>query len=98
MAGLWGCRKVRKNLDGTEMPVVDGEWHRVLYVNGIWLAHGLDALICRSDERVVSWYMARSETSGAWSALMGSIPASRCGSRATRGGAASEQTSSRVAP
>lgn len=37
----------------SEMPVVDGEWHRVLYVDGIWLAHGLDALICRSDECVV---------------------------------------------
>lgn len=47
------------------MSVVDGEWHRVLYVDGIWLSRGLDALICRSDERVVSWYMARSETSGA---------------------------------
>ena len=45
------------------MPVADGEWHRVLYVDGIWLARDLVVLICRSDERVVSWYMARSETS-----------------------------------
>lgn len=42
------------------MPVADGEWHRVLYVDGIWLARDLVVLICRSDERVVSWYMARS--------------------------------------
>ena len=58
------------------MPVADGEWHRVLYVDGIWLARDLVVLICRSDERVVSWYMARSKTSRAWSALMGPIPAS----------------------
>lgn len=57
------------------MPVPDGEWHRVLYVDGIWLARDLVVLICRSDERVVSWYMARSETSRARSALMGPIPA-----------------------
>ena len=47
----------------------------MLYVDGIWLARDLAVLICRSDERVVSWYMARSETSRAWSALMGPIPA-----------------------
>lgn len=57
------------------MPVADGEWHRVLYVDGIWLARDLVVLICRSDERVVFWYMARSETSRARSALMGPIPA-----------------------
>lgn len=57
------------------MPVADGEWHRVLYVDGIWLARDLVVLICRSDEHVVSWYMARSETSRAWSALMDPIPA-----------------------
>lgn len=37
------------------MPVADGEWHRVLCVDGIWLARDLVVLICRSDERVVSW-------------------------------------------
>ena len=57
------------------MPVPDGERHRVLYVDGIWLDRGLVVLICRSDERVVSWYMAQSETSRAWSALMEPIPA-----------------------
>ena len=57
------------------MPVPDGELHRVLYVDGIWVARDLVVLICRSGERVVSWYMARSENSRAWSALMSSIPA-----------------------
>lgn len=53
------------------MPVPDGELHRVLYVDGIWVARDLVVLICCSGERVVSWYMARSENSRAWSALMG---------------------------
>lgn len=57
------------------MPVPDGELHRVLYVDGIWVARDLVVLICCSGERVVSWYMARSENSGAWSALMSPIPA-----------------------
>ena len=57
------------------MPVPDGEVHRVLFVDGIWLAERLVVLICCSDERVVSWYMAESENSRAWSALMEPIPA-----------------------
>lgn len=58
------------------MPVPDGELHRVLHVDGIWVARDLVVLICCSGERVVSWYMARSENSRAWSALMapGSAP------------------------
>ena len=57
------------------MPVPDGERHRVPCVDGIWLARDLIVLICRSDERVVSRCMARSETSRARSALMDPIPA-----------------------
>lgn len=57
------------------MPVPDGELHRVLHVDGIWVARDLAVLICRSGERAVSWYMARSENPGAWSALMSPIPA-----------------------
>lgn len=57
------------------MPVPDGELHRVLHVDGIWVARDLVVLICCSGERVVSWYMARSENSRAWSALMPPIPA-----------------------
>lgn len=45
------------------MPVPDGELHRVLYVDGIWVARDLVVLICCSGERVVSWYMARSDVS-----------------------------------
>lgn len=57
------------------MPVPDGEWHRVLYVDGIWLAERLVLLICCSRERVASWYMAESESARAWSALMAPVPA-----------------------
>ena len=57
------------------MPVPDGELHRVLFVDGIWLAERLVVPICCSGERVVSWYMAESENSRAWSALMEPIPA-----------------------
>ena len=57
------------------MPVPDGELHRVFHVDGIWVARDLVVLICCSGERVVSWYMARSENSRAWSALMAPIPA-----------------------
>ena len=57
------------------MPIPDGEWHRVPCVDGIWLAGRLVVLICCSDERVVSWYMAESESARAWSALMAPAPA-----------------------
>ena len=57
------------------MPVPDGEFRRVLFVDGIWLAERLVVLICCSEDRVVSWYMAQSENSRAWSALMEPIPA-----------------------
>ena len=43
--------------------------------DGCWVARDLVVLICCSGERVVSWYMARSENSRAWSALMSPIPA-----------------------
>ena len=41
------------------MPVPDGEFHRVLFVDGIWLAERLVVPICCSEDRVVSWYMAQ---------------------------------------
>ena len=43
------------------MPAPDGELHRVLYVDGIWVARELVVLICCSGERAVSWCMARPE-------------------------------------
>ena len=57
------------------MPEPTGEVHRVLFVDGIWLARDLVVLIAYDGEHVVSWYMAQAETSRAWEALMAPIPA-----------------------
>lgn len=57
------------------MPEPTGETHRVLFVDGIWLARDLVVLIAHDGEHVVSWYMAQAETSRVWEALMAPIPA-----------------------
>ena len=57
------------------MPPQTGELHRVVYVDGIYLARDLVVLIASTDEHVLSWYMARAETARAWEALMAPIPA-----------------------
>ena len=56
------------------MPEPTGEWHRVVHVDGIHLARDLVVLIAFADSVVVSWYMARRETSRAWSALVAPVP------------------------
>jgi ribosomal protein S27AE len=55
------------------IPEPDGEIHRVVYVDGIYLARDVVVLIARSDEYVLSWYLARSETSRAYEALIAGI-------------------------
>lgn len=55
------------------MPPATGEVCRVVYVDGIYLARDLVVLIACNDEHVLSWYLARSETSRAWEALMEGI-------------------------
>ncbi len=55
------------------MPDVVDEMHRVIYVDGIYLARNLVILIACSDEYVLSWYMARAETKRAWKALLSRI-------------------------
>lgn len=57
------------------MPDATGEVHRVIYVDGIHLARDLVVLIATADEHVLAWYMAQSETSRAWEALLAPIPA-----------------------
>ena len=52
------------------MPEPTGEVHRALFVDGIWLARDLVVLIAHDGRFVVSWYMARSESSRAWEALI----------------------------
>ena len=55
------------------IPPDDGEVHRVVYVDGIYLARDLVVLVACTDEHVVGWHMARGESSRAWEALMGKI-------------------------
>jgi len=63
-------RKVLRFWSIWPMPPVTGEAYRVVYVDGIYLARNIVVLIARSDRYVLSWYLARSENSGAWAALM----------------------------
>ncbi len=49
------------------------EIHRVIFVDGIYIAHDAVVLIARSEEHVLSWYLARSETSRAYRALLSNI-------------------------
>lgn len=53
-------------------PVVD-EVHHVVFVDGIYLSHTLVVLIAYTKEHVLGWYVARGETTSAWSALFSRI-------------------------
>lgn len=53
-------------------PVVD-EIHRVIYVDGIYLARNVVILIACTDDHVLGWYLARSENSRSWAALLSRI-------------------------
>lgn len=55
------------------MPEETGEVHRVVYVDGIYLARDVVVLVARSDDFVLAWYLARSENSRAWGALLSRI-------------------------
>ena len=55
------------------LPDVVDEIHRVIYVDGLYLSRNVVILIAASDDYVLSWYLARSENSHAWEALL-----SRC--------------------
>ena len=52
------------------LPPVTGEVCRVVFVDGIYLARNVVVLIASTEEHVIGWYMARSESSRSWSALM----------------------------
>lgn len=55
------------------MPDVVDEVHRVIYVDGIWLEKDVVILIACSDSYVLSWYLARAETTQSWSNLLSRI-------------------------
>ena len=48
------------------MPEATGEAHKVVYVDGIYLARNVCVLIACSDEHVLAWYLCRAETARAW--------------------------------
>jgi hypothetical protein len=52
---------------------VTGEVYRVVFVDGIYLAKNVVILIASTEAYVIGWYMARSENSRAWRALMAPI-------------------------
>lgn len=53
---------------------ITGEVHHVVFVDGIYLARNVVVLIACTQEHVIGWYLARSENSRSWAALMGKIP------------------------
>ncbi len=55
------------------MPSFVDEVHRVIYVDGIHLGRNAVILIACSRDYVLSWYLAKSENSAAWEALMRTI-------------------------
>lgn len=57
------------------MPPKIEERHRVVYLDGIYLARKLCVLIACTDEHVIGWHLCRSENSGAWGALISRIAA-----------------------
>lgn len=55
------------------MPDVVDEVHSVVYVDGIYIDRDLCVLIACSDDHVLSWHLARGETTLAWRALLRTI-------------------------
>lgn len=63
-------RKTSRFWEMWPMPPVVEERHRVVYVDGIYLTRKIVVLIACTDEHVLGWYLARSENSKAYRALM----------------------------
>lgn len=67
-------RKCAKFREVWPMPQPTGEVHRVVFANGIHIARNVVVPIASTEEHVIGWYLARSESSRAWSALMSPVP------------------------
>lgn len=67
-------RRTREFWSVWPMPPITGEIHRVVYADGIYVERDLVVLIASTDKYVLSWYMAKSETSRSWEALLAPIP------------------------
>lgn len=55
------------------MPEVVDEAHRVAFVDGIWVARDAVVLIACTESHVLSWHLARAETSAAWRSLLSRV-------------------------
>lgn len=53
-------------------PVCD-EVHHVVHVDGIWLKRECVVLIACTEDHVIGWHLARSESAAAWTALLARI-------------------------
>ena len=67
------------------MPEVVDEAHRVVFVDGIWVARDAVVLIACTESHVLSWHLARAETSAAWRSLLIPRGPSRHGGLRRRG-------------
>jgi hypothetical protein len=67
-------RKTSKFWNIWPLPPLIDEVYRVIYVDGIYLGRKTVVLIARSEKYVLGWYLARTENSRAWRALMARIP------------------------
>ena len=55
------------------LPVYTGEVHDVVFVDGIYITKKLVILIACSRTHVLAWYLAESECSSAWAALLAKV-------------------------
>jgi hypothetical protein len=67
-------RKTAKFWQLWPMPPLIDEIYHVVYIDGIYLGRKAVILIARNDEYVIGWYLARTENSRAYEALMSRIP------------------------
>ena len=63
-------RKTSRFWEIWPMPPVVEERHRVVFVDGIYLTRKIVVLIACTEQHVLGWYLARSENSRAYRALM----------------------------
>jgi hypothetical protein len=66
-------RKTSKFWQIWAMPPLIDETYHVVYVDGIYIGRQVVVLIARSEKHVLGWYLARTENSRAWKALMDRI-------------------------
>lgn len=66
-------RKCAKFWEVWPLAPITGEVHHVVFVDGIYLARNIVVLIACTQEHVIGWYLARSENSRSWAALMAKI-------------------------